>query len=425
MQFDELALHEEIRSYIRPLLLMTGQYPAVAANPPYLGSRKMNKPLKSYLKKHYPRADKNLFAVFIELMLDGLVHRGRLGIVTLESWMFLSSFKEFRYHLLESYQIQGLVHLGWGILGIEFGTATAIFENAIPDENTSAEYSRLEEKELNPETRVPYTFPVKDNDRYAIKAQKDFERLPGAPIAYWVSDRFVEICDHYPALGAELDTREGMTTADNSRFLRMWPEVNRERLKLNTSSHAEAKNSHAKWFPYEKGGSGIRWYGNHTFVVDWENDGEAIKNNVDPSTGRVKSHNYNGEYAFREGIAWTSVSSGDIAVRYSPPGFLFDTNGPKGFVEGEPYFQIALINSKVSLYALKAFSPTMDYKLGHVESIPLKKDEKKDNIDSLSEECISLAKKDWDSRETSWDFARHPLGLCPYFCVKALARWKK
>jgi hypothetical protein len=411
MGLGEQELAMELRGYLKPLLLLTEQYPAVAANPPYMGSRKMNGPLKSYLKNYYPRSKKNLFAVFIELMLDVLVPKGRLGTITMESWMFLSSFEDLRYHLLDNYRIQGLAHFGWGILGIEFGTAAALFQNALPDKDTKAEYSRLEEDGINPETGAPYTFPVKDNDRYAIKAQQDFEKIPGAPIAYWVPEAVITAFEQNPSLADIGKPRQGLATGDNNQFLRHWPEVSISQVGFGYESRADARRGVEKWFPYNKGGGYRKWYGNLEFVVNWKNDGRAIRNFTD-ANGKQRSRPQNTEYYFKEGITWSDVSSGDFACRHSPGGLIFDVKGSSAFPDEEDLFSVmGYLNSTFVTFTLHVLNPTMSYQVGDIRSLPYKRPRsgKKVQIESTTKACVRLARQDFDSRETSWDFTQHPL----------------
>ena len=208
-------------------------------------------------------------------------------------------------------------------------------------------------------------------------------------------------------------TREGMATADNDRFLRFWYEVAPHRTSLIALSAEDARKSGCKWFPYMKGGEFRRYYGNIDYVVNWENDGLEIKNNIDSKTGRIRSHNYNGEFAFKEGVTWSALSSGDFSLRYCPAGFLFDSKGAKGFFNGgkeQIFCAIGFLNSSVAKYYLSFIAPTMDYKVGDVIRIPYNAATiPKTNVGTISEQNVILAKHDWDSFETSWDFKRHPL----------------
>ena len=202
-------------------------------------------------------------------------------------------------------------------------------------------------------------------------------------------------------------TREGMATAGNDVFLRMWYEVAFNKIYFNCANSTLAYESHMKWFPYNKGGDYRKWYGNNDYVVDWENDGQRIRNNVDKRTGRIRSHNYNGEYAFRHGLTWSSISAGDISIRWSDDGFLFDSKGAKGFSSNDEamYAILGFLNSTTAMRYLKVISPTMDFKVGDIIQLPLeKKIFESEELICLVKDTIHLLRKDWDSKETSWDF---------------------
>jgi hypothetical protein len=237
--------------------------------------------------------------------------------------------------------------------------------------------------------------------------QKDFEKIPGSPIAYWVSDRVKEIFATSEKLGEKIISREGMATADNNRFLRYWHETKFLKIGFNIENSELALKSNKKWFPYNKGGEYRKWYGNNEYLVDWSEDGKEIKNNIDERTGRIRSHNYNGEYSFKEGMTWSAISSGSISIRYSNTGFMFDSKGAKAFSKKDKLkYYIALVNSRIGNEALRILAPTMDYKVGDVILIPcIEKSIEK--VEKITQQCIDIAKEEWDSRETSWDFLKN------------------
>ncbi|MBR4615910.1 MAG: class I SAM-dependent DNA methyltransferase, partial [Kiritimatiellae bacterium] len=233
---------------------------------------------------------------------------------------------------------------------------------------------------------------------------ENYKKIPGSPIAYWVGMELLKAWDSKTFVGSELTTREGMATADNAQFLRYWTEVSYARADF---AQCDKKNSLKKWFPYNKGGAFRRWYGNNDYLVNWENNGTAIKSNQDPKTGRIRSHNYNGDFAFCEGITWSAISSNQIAVRYSPAGFLWDSKGAMGF-GGNLLFYLGLLNSIVSEDILKILSPTLDFKVGDIAKIPLLEIDRS-VVKSIVATLIDLSRSDWDEYETSWDFKVDPL----------------
>lgn len=235
----------------------------------------------------------------------------------------------------------------------------------------------------------------------------DFDSMPGSPIAYWASKTMIAAFENMKPLGRRLVTREGMATAGNDRFVRLWFECSLKRIDFN---HLAGEPTKAKWYPYEKGGEYRKWYGNRELIVDWENDGYGILHNYDAKTGRLRSHNYNGSYAFRRGITWSSVSSSVIHVRWSPDGELFDSKGAKGFAQNDSwlFYAMALINSSFASMALLVLAPTIDFKVGDIIEIP-DADKRVDEIAGAVETNINLSQDDWNSFETSWNFVRHPL----------------
>jgi hypothetical protein len=400
-QLDEQALHQVLRGYLKPLVLLTEKYPSVAANPPYLGNRKMNEPLKKYLKENYPRSKKNVFAVFIEEMIDVLKPAGRLGTITMESWMFLSSFERLRSHLIDNYQIRGLAHFGYGILGIEFGTAAFILRNSIPDETTVAEYSRLEETDINPETRAPYTFPIKDNNRYAVKAQQDFKKIPEAPIAYWVPDATIRAFNEYSSLGDLTIPKFGMSTGNNKKYLRQWSEVNFDKIGIGLTKNRFVENNFV-WAPLDKGGGNRKWYGYKEMVVLWEDNGNKIKSD---SSSAVRSP----QYFFRPHASWSLVNSAGFGARLFSKGYILDTaSNCLYFENGIRYDIIGFLNSNVAYELLKILNPTMNFSCGVVGRLPFIPGSQAVSR-KLSQESVEISQRDWDSRETSWDFEQHPL----------------
>lgn len=201
-----------------------------------------------------------------------------------------------------------------------------------------------------------------------------------------------------------------MATADNDKFLRLWNEIETENACFDATDSINAVYTGKKWFPYNKGGDFRRWYGNNNYLVNWYLDGKDIKNNVDEKTGRIRSHNYNGEFAFQEGLTWTSLSSSIFSLRYCQRGFLFDSKGAKGFPidNANIYYIAGLLNSVVAQHYLNFISPTIDYKVGDIIEIPFLR-QNLEKVDSKVKDNIELSKQDWDSFETSWDFKKHPL----------------
>ena len=239
---------------------------------------------------------------------------------------------------------------------------------------------------------------------------KEFNKIPNEPIAYFVSEIMFKIFEHSQSVATYGNTREGMATGSNDLFMRYWFEVEKNRMKTNCKTRDNAVQSSCKWFPYNKGGDFRKWYGNDEYVVNWYNDGFEIMNFKDEKTGRIRSHNYNLDYIFRQGISWTALSSGNFGCRFSSQGKLADSKGSMLYLKNDDllmYF-LGLLNSCVSKYVLGVTSQTLDFKPGRIAELPVVVAER-DSVEPIVNHQVKLSKKDWDSFETSWDFEKHPL----------------
>ena len=390
------------------ILALTDSYDAIVMNPPYMGGGKMDNILVKYVKDIYPDSKADLMTVFMEVAIKRTVKGGFWAMINLPSWMFLSSFEALRINIIKTQQIVCLNHNGRGVFGSDFGSVTFVVQNIEPYKEGI--YKRLFTEHVQVRSNeVIHQLYLKDSTVYESR-QSNFLLIPGTPIGYWLSKPMLE---NFGAnrVGDEMVTREGMATADNERFLRLWSEISIKNFKsFNYTSD--------KWYPYNKGGQFRKWYGNQDYVVDWSNDGEDIKNNIDPQTGRIRSHNYNGEYAFRKCGTWSAISSGSFSIRYCPEGFLWDSKGACGFSEQNLLYIIGLLNSTVSKEYLKVLAPTVDFKVGDIIRVPLII-ENESQILNLTSSCIDVAKADWDAHETSWNFQRN--GLLDIDIDKAMA----
>ena len=386
--------------------LLARQYDVVVTNPPYMGSSNMNDKLSKFVKDNHPDAKGDLFSCFIERGNRMANQDGYNCMVTMQSWMFLSSYEKLRQKLLHSKTIMNLMHMENMVMGIAFGTAVTVFRNCHID-GFKGTYNQIKLKDID--NSAPKKFPIPEN-RFAWVNASNFSKIPGSPIVYWVSEK-VFLSFSNTKLSEYASPRIGLITGDTDRFLRLWFEVSLKNIYWECPSNDAAKSSDFKWFPYQKGGEFRRWFGNNEFLLNWKNDGWECKND-NFSGSRVKSHNYNGEYAFRAAITWTKISSGTFACRFVPVGFMFDDAGPICTVsEGKIFFILGLLNSKVGAFYLSMVSPTINYLPGHINSIPIQFGTKESQAACTLavEKLVQLSKQDWDSHETSWDFKRHPL----------------
>lgn len=401
---------QELLPLVQQAKLLAKQYDAVIANPPYMGSKGMNTALKGFAKKTFPNSKSDLFAIFIERGFNWCKDSGFNSMVTMQSWMFLSSYEAMREKLLQDRTLSCMVHMGNGVMGIAFGTAaTVMLNNHIS--NYAGSFSYCENDDVN-EFGIPKQFPVQ-NERLKTAKPDDFKKIPGSPVAYWVKDKIRGTFKKFPILKKEGDTRQGMATSDNNRFLRMWYEVNRLDLISNCSSSQDAKDLNPTWVPYNKGGGYRKWYGNQDYVIKWKNSGEEVigyaASLYGSPTRTIKSMT---EY-FKPSVSWSKISSGDISFRYFPNGFIFDVAGCCIFFENNEalYTCLGFVNSPICKNVIEAISPTVNYEAGHIASLPFSHAllDSKDEISQQVKSLIAQAKIDWDSYEISWDFTQNPI----------------
>ena len=406
---DEFQM--EIINIIDIAEVMTMKYDVVATNPPYLN--RMNGQLKEYVNKNYKDYKTDLFSVFIYRNFDFCKPNGYSGFMTPFVWMFIKSYENLRKYIIDNKSIGTLIQMEYSAFE-EATVPICAFVLKNGKENNKGLYFRLSEFTGGMEVQKEKVLEAIRNPEcgYFYETSKEnYIKIPEMPIAYWASEKILKSFS-FKKLKDFIVTREGMATADNNRFLRYWQEVNYSDISFGNSEINHCFNE--KWFPYNKGGAFRKWYGNNEYIVNWEHDGSEIRNNKDMKTGRIRSHNYNGEYAFREGITWSALSSGGISVRFVEEGYLFDSKGAKAFAETRDvlFLSQALINSIVSKKVLKIISPTLDFKVGDIIQIPFNSDKiliRENEIIKHTKQNIYLSSLDWDMHETSWDFKKSPL----------------
>ena len=380
------------------ILALTDKYAALVMNPPYMGGGNMNAVLSNYVKKNYEAGKADLFSVFMQVAEERLAENGKYGMINMQSWMFLSSFEKLRTHLLETLQIDSMLHLGprtFDELSGEVVQNTAFVVTKHTPYTTGTYFRLVDGKNCGDKERM---FLAGENG-YPHVSQQNFEKIPGCPIGYWVSEKIFACFAGNLALSAVAKPCVGLQTADNARFLRYWHEVNLEKIGFGMKSADEAKESRKKWFPYNKGGNARRWYGNQELLVNWENDGEEIKS-FKPAVIR------NPSYYFKSSIAWSLTSSIGTAFRYFPCGFIFDVNGMSLFTNNIGL--ISYLNTKLCTYFLSVINPTLASQIGNVAILPYCHINS-DIETSLAKQNISISKSDWDAHETSWDFQENEL----------------
>lgn len=394
----ETALRE-LLPLVQVAEALVQKYDTVVTNPPYMGSSGMNAKLTDFVKKNYPDSKSDLFSCFIEHS-NGMIKRNRFNcMVTMQSWMFLSSFEKMREKVLRTKSITNLMHMENMVMGIAFGTAVTVFRNDYVT-GYKGTYNQIKLQDI--ENDKPRVFPVLEN-RFAQTSTDSFSKIPGSPVAYWVSEKTIASFEN-GILADVADTKQGFATGDNNRFLKFWQEVDWNTVGLNYSSRELAKESFKKWFPTNKGGSYRKWYGNNIYLANWKNDGSEMR----AFSGSVIR---NPQYYFRQGITWSSLSSGGLSMRFSPTGFIFESKGSMCYLKDECnlFYVLALMNTKVVDSMLNILAPTLDYHEGPMSKVPVVIDSnRKKLIDEKAKVCVNICKNDWDSFETSWDFVTHP-----------------
>lgn len=392
---EELSL---IKDLIIQGKILYNKYDIVITNPPYMGNKGMNANLINYLKLNYPNSKSDLFAVFLEKGLSLCKENGFSSMVTMQSWMFLPSYEKLREHFFKNYTISNLLHMENGVM-IGFGTSATIFRN-INLPMFKGTFNQIKLKDM--ENSKPKSFPIKENRNNVISVN-NFKDIPGCPVAYWVTNHILELFKKSKYLSNFSEPKQGLATADNKRFLRLWHELNVNKISFNSKSHKDAYDSNKKWFPILKGGKFRKWYGNQDYVVNWENDGYELKN-------FKNSVIRNPNFYFIPGGTWTAISN-QFSVRYFPEGFLFSNAGMAIFAdENILLYIIAFLNSKLSSFFLNIFNEGINFNQGNIATLPLIIDNDRLNrITELCNENIDLCRLDWDYFENSWNFNKHPL----------------
>jgi len=418
---------------LRPLLqqarLLARQYDAVVANPPYLHSKNMSAVLKEFSGRHFKDTNTDLFEMFIIRWLRSTPQPNRISVVCPFTWMFLSSFEQTRSFVLQHSYIESLIQLEYNAFEPACVPVCTFTLSTSKNSTRRGEFIRLSE------FPTPEQQPIRTQEAIANPAcgwrytasTEDFRRIPGTVMAYWLTCDEFRLFERFSPLSEHAAPRQGLITGNNDRFLRLWFEVSLHNSAVCPLATTPDERNSKRWFPYQKGGPYRKWYGNHYFVVDWENDGYSIRNFVD-DRGKTKSRPQNIAYFFRTGATWSSLTSGSFAFRHVPNGFIFDAKGPMCFPNDlrDLYATIAIGNVLVTNRLLTALAPTLDYSQGPVGNIPWIISSSTD-LDEDVTQAIALAKEDWDESETSWDFCRLPLlnqGVVSPAVADSVQRWK-
>lgn len=409
---NKQKIKEEVKPIIQCILALKQKFDCVITNPPYLNSSLMPVELKNFLNKNYNDCKSDVFAAFIKKCIQITNKDGYLGMITPYVWMFISSYEKLRSYVLSNINISSMIQLEYNAFEAAcVPVATFVFHNT--EERYKGNYIKLSDFK-GADNQAPKTIEAINNHEcgyYYETSSENFSKIPGSPIAYWVSSKLISAFQDGRPLSPVCRPTQGLATGDNGRFLRLWFEVCNQNISFGCTSCGDSSARATRWFPYNKGGDFRKWYGNSDYVLNWEKDGFEIRNFKDEK-GKLRSRPQNTQYYFNESASWSKISSGPISFRYKPSGFVFDVAGTSVFSDSHELllYILSLCNSNTIMIMLKAISPTLNYEVGQIASLPvIMNEEKKIDIINLTNNTINLSKFDWDSYETSWDFTVHPL----------------
>lgn len=414
MTIEDINYAEKLRIWNFKRLL-SQQYNVVVTNPPYMGSSGMNIRVSDFVKQNYPDSKSDLFAAFIERCADLTQQHGYQAMITQHAWMFLSSFEKLREKILMQ-QVVNMAHLGTRafaeIAGEVVQSTMFVLRKWHLDEYKGA-YVRLVDfnDAQQKETKYLETLGNPKNSYLYSTSTDNFMKIPGNPIAYWISNNLLKDFEEGTKMSELIEPKQGLATADNNRFLRLWWELSNNRIKYDTNSIEESKASGFKWVPYNKGGERRQWYGNYDYVVNWENDGFEIRNFSD-GKGYIRSRAQNTQFYFKEAITWSDITSGGFSIRYRTAGSIHDVTGMSAFTDNRKWllYLLGLMSTKIGDYVFKILNPTIHLQIGNFSNFPvLGHNQISERVILIIEECVRLSQNDWNSFENSWEFDYHPL----------------
>lgn len=391
---------------------LSRRFICTVANPPYMGSSSFNPFMSKWVKKNYPDVKSDLFSSFVVRMFNLAKDHGECGVMSPFVWMFIGSYEKLRNEIIDNRTLTSLIQLEYsGFAGATVPICTYTFHNSFI-KGYKGGYVRLSDF-VGAAVQAPKALEAIRNPDCGWFYRRDaetFKQIPGTPIAYWASDALLDAFGNAKQLSEYGKPRQGLATGENARFVREWWEVDDCKSVYSCGSIQESIESACKWFPYNKGGDFRKWYGNNSSVVNWENDGQEIRNYKDQN-GRLLSRPQNTNCFFSPSITWSKISSGSIAFRFKPAGHIFDVAGTSVFSDEESlkYLQGAC-NSSVIMRVASMLSPTLNFEVGQIATYPIIQNEEQEPlVNDMVDSCRELSKTDWDSFETSWDFKRNPL----------------
>ena len=396
-----------VSTFLNIANILSRQFDFAIANPPYMGSKYYSPKLKTFVNKEYRDAKADLYACFIQRNAVFVKPNGFVGMITIPNWMFLSSFEEVRKSLFNEQTIDTFLHNGRGVFGSDFGSCSFVIRNAYLS-GYRGTFRRLFDKQGSVASNEELERRFGTAKSYT-PSNADFAKIPGIPVAYWASQKAIDAFMLFAPITQFGLPRQGLATGDNGRFLRFWPEVSFVRVGFGCDSVSTAHASGKAWFPCNKGGSYRKWFGNNDVVIRFDPESRNILKTLG-------NHLPSESYYFKAGITWSTLSVGAFSMRLSPVGFIFETKGAMCFPSQLKDTELLLgySNSRVVEYFLRVLSPTVDYHEGPFGRLPFRRPENTELVSDLVKQAVAIAKADWDSFESSWDFLKHPLLCEPY-----------
>jgi hypothetical protein len=408
------ATHTKVLRALEHAEFLSQRYQIVAANPPYMGDAGYNPPLKEFVETHYKAGLTDLYGAFILRNLEFVVPHGSVAMITIPNWMFIQTFEELRHHLLANAQFRSFIFNGRGVWGSDFGSCAFSATKSSAAQLKGA-FKRLFRKqgEVNSNEELQRRFFNNVDFQIFRASTAQLRMIPGAPIAFWVSDQMRRAFAEGKPLAECTEMRKGLATGENPRFLRLWFEVSLACLGLGFTSREEAAKSKMKWFPHNKGGEARKWFGNLDHVINWANDGYEIRN-FRAANGRLRSRPQNLGYSFKQALTWSKITIGAFTARYCEGGCLFDDAAAIGHSpDRSRLFRILpILNSKVGVGILQSLNPTVNLQIGDISRTPiieLQPETERRRLEERTQECIRFAQSDWDNFETSWGFGDAPV----------------
>ena len=401
----QMSALDELLPVVKCAELLARKYDVVVTNPPYMAVSNAGSTVNNYVKMNFPDSKADMFAVFIERCGQMAKKNGYQAMITQHAWMFLSSFEKLRTKLL-AVDIVNMAHLGaraFEEIGGEVVQTTSFVIRKSHIADYKGEYCRLIEPTSQQGKEDMF---LAGENRYAAD-QSNFSKIPGYPVAYWVSDRVLKLFDG-KKIGDIADAKSGMTTTDNNRFLRLWFEVGNNNIGFNYANITQTVDKKYRWFPFCKGGDFRRWAGNEYYVVNWYDDGAEIRKAAEGATG---GRLVNVDCALQQCAVWTKISSSAISLRKKKKGIFFSDAAPGLFSEDNTLsVLLGLLNTKFAAEMIRLINPTLNFVPGAVANVPIHDNAlKNEKITDIVNECVGMSQNDWDSYETSWDFKRNPL----------------